>query len=266
MKRAKMRQLKFFLSLFLAGFACLTFAQNTEEITIESLLNDMVDRDAIARFPKTNFRLKQESSYNRASKNPLDSVGWYTNHYYNKSDKDHNFLRTEEKNGQKEWVLMDHVGPGAIVRTWMPFLNANKPDTAIQIKIYLDGSPEPVLEGNMLGLLDGTGLIPYPLAHQSLRSSVSFFPIPYAKSCKITTDAMPFFYQFTYRVYDDYTPIKTFTKEDFDKAMPLTQEIGNLLLNPKSAKAGETISMSGKIGSKKEKSRGNSLSSLKNAI
>lgn len=229
-------------------------AQNKEKITIASLLSNMVDRNAIASFPTNNFRLKQESSYNRVSKTPSDPEGWFNNHDYNKEEKeeDNNFIRIEEKNGQKEWVLMDHVGPGAVVRTWMPFLSAGKPNTDIIIKIYLDGSDEPVLEGNMLGLLDGTGLIPYPLAHQSLRSSVSFFPIPYAKGCKITTSKKPFFYQFTYREYDDYTPIKTFTKEDFNKALPLTKKVGDLLLNPKSIDVGEIISLSGKVRSKKK--------------
>ena len=245
--------MKSILSTVFLVFTLVVSAQNKEEITIESLLKDMVNRDAVARFPTINFRLKQESSYNRASKTPNDSVGWYNNHDYNNKDEDHNFIRTEEKNDQKEWVLMDHIGPGAIVRTWMPFLSAGKPDTDIEIKIYLDGSSEPVIQGNMLGLLDGTGLIPFPLAHQSLRSAVSFFPIPYAKSCKITTSERPFFYQFTYREYDDYTPIKTFTKADFDKAMPLTNEVGKLLLAPKNTVKGEEVAFSTKLKSKKEK-------------
>ena len=246
--------MKHILSIIFLFTTVLGFAQNKNEVSIESLLKDMVDRDVVARFPSTNFRLKQESSYNRASTTPQDSVGWFNNHDFNSKDDDHNFIRTEEKNGQKEWVLMDHVGPGAIVRTWMPFLSANKPDTDIEIKIYLDGNEEPALQGNMLGLLDGTGLIPFPLAHQSLRSAVSFFPIPYAKSCKITTTQRPFFYQFTYREYDDYTPIKTFTKDDFDKTLPLTKEVGELLLAPKNTMKGEDISFSAKLKSKKEKS------------
>ncbi|WP_159017810.1 glycoside hydrolase family 172 protein [Algibacter sp. L3A6] len=246
--------MKHILSIIFLFTTVLGFAQNKNEVSIESLLKDMVDRDVVARFPSTNFRLKQESSYNRASTTPQDSVGWFNNHDFNSKDDDHNFIRTEEKNGQKEWVLMDHVGPGAIVRTWMPFLSANKPDTDIEIKIYLDGNEEPALQGNMLGLLDGTGLIPFPLAHQSLRSAVSFFPIPYAKSCKITTTQRPFFYQFTYREYDDYTPIKTFTKDDFDKTLPLTKEVGELLLAPKNTMKGEDVSFSAKLKSKKEKS------------
>ncbi|WP_282123106.1 glycoside hydrolase family 172 protein [Algibacter mikhailovii] len=243
-----------FLCVLVIVFTTFTSAQNEKKVSVESLLKDMVDRDAIARFPKTNFRLKQESSYNRASKTPEDTEGWFVNHDYNSKETDQNFIRIEEINGKKEWVLMDHVGPGAIVRTWMPFLKPDKPDTDIEIKIYLDGNNEPVFEGNMLGLLDGTSEIPYPLAHQSLRSAVSFFPIPYAKSCKITTNAMPFFYQFTYRVYDDYTHVKTLTKAGFNKAMPLTKAIGELLLNPKNAKPDNTVSFSTRLGSKKEKS------------
>ncbi|SHJ03899.1 glycoside hydrolase family 172 protein [Pseudozobellia thermophila] len=250
-----MKPVEIILSLVFMASAGMAFAQTEDGVvSIESLLKDMVDRDAIARFPKTGFRLKQESSYNRASKTPADSVGWFTNKDFNSGDKDHNFIRIEEKNGQKEWVLMDHEGPGAIVRTWMPFLSPDKPDTDIQIKIYLDGSAEPVLEGNMLGLLDGTGLIPYPLAHQSLRSAVSFFPIPYAKRCKITTTARPFFYQFTYRAYNEGTPVKTFALDDFNKALPLARNVGKLLLDPPSPQGGEQISLAMGLGPKEERS------------
>ena len=102
-KSSKMKSSKIVLSIVFLAFTFLTFAQKTEQITIETLLQDMVDREAIASFPKTNFRLKQESSYNRASKTPTDYVGWFNNQDYNKKDKedDHNFIRTEEKNGQK---------------------------------------------------------------------------------------------------------------------------------------------------------------------
>lgn len=101
----------------------------TKVVSIESLLDEMVDRDAVARFPEKDFRLKQESSYNRASISPEDTVGWFTNHDMNPKDTDTNFIRIEENNGQKEWVLMDHEGAGAIVRTWMPFRRKNIPTT-----------------------------------------------------------------------------------------------------------------------------------------
>lgn len=245
---------KVFLVVFGLLITCIVFAQNSDKISIESLLNDMVDRDAIARFPKTNFRLKQASSYNRASVKPEDSVGWFTNHDYNKGEGDHNFIRTEETNGEKEWVLMDHVGPGAIVRVWSPFLKQLEPGSDINIRIYLDGNPMPVIEGNMISLFDGTGLFPYPFAHPSLRSGVSFFPIPYAKGCKITATKKPFFFQYTYREYDEGTPVKTFTMDDFNSAKPLTEKIGKELSNPQNTKEGKIISFETKLRSNKEKS------------
>ena len=167
-------------------------------ITIESLLTEMINRDGVARFPAQDFRLKQHSSYNRASKTPDDAKGWFTNHDYNSGDRDKNFIRIEEVNGHKEWVLMDHQGAGAIVRTWIPWLKQQSAETTTIMRIYLDGAKEPTIEGNMLGLFDGTGLIPYPLAHPSLRSAVSFFPINYAKSCKVTTTERHFLFQFKF--------------------------------------------------------------------
>ncbi|EPR65799.1 glycoside hydrolase family 172 protein [Cyclobacterium qasimii] len=231
------------LSIFAFALCCLFFSCIDERsvVSVESMLNEMVDREEQSRFPKTDFRLKQQSSYNRASVDPKDSIGWFKNRDFNASENDHNFIRTEENKQQKEWVLMEHNGPGAIVRTWMPYFHADKPDTDLQIKIYLDGNAEPVLEGNALGLLNGTGLIPYPFAHQSLRSAVSFFPIPYARSCKITTTGPPFFYQFTYRQYSEGTAVKTFTMEDFDKSKNLVEQVGKEILNPTNYSEGEQV-------------------------
>lgn len=229
-------------------------AQAEESVSIESLLNEMVDRDAVARFPERDFRLKQHSSYNRASKTPDEPDGWFMNKDFNKGPGDHNFIRIEENNGRKEWVLMDHEGAGAIVRTWMPWHNQNSGGSKITMRIYLDGAEEPTLEGNMLGMFDGTGVIPYPFAHPSLRSAVSFFPIPYAKSCKVTTTEMPFFFQFTFREYDEGTPVKTFTMEDFEAAEGLVERTGKMLLNPSARGAGDPLRFSTRLVNQEEKS------------
>lgn len=239
------------LSVFTIMVSCST---SKKEVSVESLLNDMIDRDLVSRFPEKDFRLKQESSYNRASKTPEDTVGWFTNHDFNSKDKDQNFMRVEENNGEKEWVLMDHKGPGAIVRTWMPYLNYKETNTSSIIKIYLDGSTEPTLEGNTLGLLNGTGLFPFPFAHKSLRSSVSFFPIPYAKSCKITVSERPFFYQLTYRDYVEGTNIKTFTMEDYKQSNMLIKEVGEKLLSPQNTIKGEVVNLRQTLGPGEEQS------------
>ncbi|WP_276165990.1 glycoside hydrolase family 172 protein [Zobellia alginiliquefaciens] len=257
-KILNLRQLKFHLAIvaIVSTVSCTTQETKESGVSISSLLNEMIDRDAITKFPTKDFRLNQESSYNRASKTPNDTVGWFTNQDFNRKNKeeDQNFIRTEEINGQKEWVLMDHQGPGAIVRTWMPFLNAQKPTTTSTIKIYLDGAKEPTLQGNMLGLLNGTGLFPFPFAHKSLRSAVSFFPIPYAKSCKITVTEKPFFYQFTYREYDEGTKIKTFTLKDFKEENTLVKKVGDALLAPEKITEGKHFTLSETLNTGEEKS------------
>lgn len=241
------------ITLALAGLIA-PFITTAETVSIESLLQEMVDRDSVARFPANDFRLKQESSYNRVSKTPDEPKGWFNNKDNNTGPKDHCFIRIDEKNGEKEWVLMDHKGAGAIVRTWMPFRNYNKPGTDIIIRFYLDGSDEPVLEGNMLGLLDGTELFPYPFAHKSLASAVSFYPIPYAKGCKITTTEAPFFYQFTFREYAEGADVKTFTMADYESAAELTEEVGKKLLAPQVEKVGDPLSKSVTLATGEEQS------------
>ena len=182
------------LAMTALGF---TVAHAAEPISIESLLREMVDRDEVARYPKADFRLKQDSSYDRSSRTPDEPQGWFSNFDRSTSDQHHNFIRTEENRGRKEWVVMEDEGAGVITRFWVPWRNQLKPGTDIVIRFYLDGASEPAIEGNMFELFQGRGLIPFPLAHESLRSAVSFFPIPYAKSCKVTMSDHPFFFQFT---------------------------------------------------------------------
>ncbi len=243
-------KIQFLLVSILAVIASCT---SPDEVSVATLLREMVDRDAVTNFPQADFRLKQSSSYNRASVSPEDSVGWFTNHDFNSNDKDQNFIRIEENNGKKEWVLMDHEGPGAIVRTWMPLKNAKKPGTDIIIKFYLDGDTVPALEGNMLGLLDGTDLFPFPLAHKSLRSAVSFFPIPYARSCKVTVTKRPFFFIFTYREYAEGTAVKTFTMEDYNKAQPQIEQVCEDLLNSEKAVEGNVLKLNETLVTNEEK-------------
>ncbi len=201
---------------FLPVFAFATPCTHPEkEVGIQSLLNEMIDREAVAGFPGEDFRQKQESSYNRVSKSPNDTIGWFANCDKNPKDTDAGFILVEEKAGKKEWELMGHQGPGTIVRAWMPYRTLKKSTMDSFIKFHLDGSTEPVLKGNMSGLIGGTGFPPSPLSQHSLPSAVSFFPIPYAKSGKVRVSEHPFFYPFTYREYPEGTAVKTFTIEGY---------------------------------------------------
>lgn len=222
------------------------------QVSMQSLLNEMVDRDKIAQFPSHDFRLKQQSSYNRGSTTPDDPEGWFLNHDFNSNKKDKNFVRTEVNNGRKEWVLMDEAGPGVLVRTWMPWRNDKKATTNSIIRFYVDGQSEPEYEGNMFSLLDGSEDIPFPLAHKSLRSAVSFFPMPYAKRLKVTVSERPFFYQLTYREYDKNTPVNSFNLADFNKLKPLINQVANELVQPEPPTKGQAVKLSGQLAAGEE--------------
>ena len=104
------------LSIFAALCTCFAITSSlhsaeSKTITFESLLEEMVDRDCIARLPSPAYACKQFSSYDRNSTEP-GSPTWWAN-----MDRSY-FVRIEESNGRKEHVLMDADGPGAIVRFW----------------------------------------------------------------------------------------------------------------------------------------------------
>lgn len=225
-----------------------------EPVSTESLLREMVDRERLARYPQVDFRLKQDSSYDRSSISPDDEKGWFANYDRSTNDNQANFIRTEQNQGRKEWVVMEDEGPGSIVRFWVPWRNQLKPGTDIIIRFYLDGKSEPAIEGNMFELFQGKGLVPFPLAHESLRSAVSFFPIPYAKGCKVTMSDHPFFFQFTYREYDDGTEVSTFSMDDFQAAKPLISTTCDSLLNPSQTAQDDDVLMNESIAGGQETS------------
>ena len=70
----------------------------------------------------------------------------------------------------------------------------------------------------------------------------------------MTTTKQPFFFQFTFRDYPEGTPVKTFTMADFEAAKALTEQVGNTLLNPGRAEAGETFGFDAKLDKDEEES------------
>lgn len=125
--------------LFSGGIA---FGQ--QEITMQQLLREMVDRNALTLWPDSvPYRTLQASSYNRASVAP-DRPGWF-------ADFDGVFcIRTEtNRNGQTEWVLMEDEGPGVITKIWaVCFYYGLDNRTGGNINIYLDGADEPAIRCN----------------------------------------------------------------------------------------------------------------------
>lgn len=218
---------------FLFNLLCLLLfgaAANAQVITLESLLQEMTDPGRLAQYPAPEFQSLQASSYNRQSV-ATDQPGWF-------ADSDGlGFIRIEENKGKKEWVVMEHTGPGCITRMWTPYfyysLNNRK---GPNIRIYLDGGKKPVIDECFIDLLTGKGSVKPPFASLTARAGVCFLPIPFAKSCKITMTDRSFYNIINYRAYADGTKVRTFSRKQYtDAASQLDQTAGILMAKPQAS-------------------------------
>jgi len=177
-------------------------------VTIRSLLREMVDRDRLPQLPTVPYVAGQASSYDRASVAP-DQPGWFANHDFGM------YVRTETNQARTEYVMMDVGGPGAIVRWW-----EGDHDNDAVIRIYLDGAEKPAVEENILKLLSGTGSIKPPLASVESLGLNFYFPIPYAKHCKVTYDkpGEHHWYNLGYRTYPTGTKVTSYSPEEIARA------------------------------------------------
>lgn len=133
--------------------------------------------------------------------------------------EDHgHFLRFEGNTA----VLAEMDGPGVVVRLW----SANAQG---RLRVFLDGEAEPRIDGPFQDLFTGK-LPPFcePIAIHKGGGWISYFPIPYSKSCRIEVAELErprdLYYQVQYLTYPAGTPMRTFTKElppDEQKALGL---------------------------------------------
>ena len=226
MKQKKIiTQLYVVLVILCAGsaLAYATSGLKSKTITFKSLLEEMVDRDCIARLPKPAYTCRQFSSYDRNSTEP-GSPTWWAN-----SDRSY-FIRIEDNNGRKEHVLMDIAGPGAVVRFWATWHGPGGGQFSNgTLRVYLDKKAKPVIEGPMANLISGGKLVAEPLSQgvspetaYRHRGHNLYLPIPYAEHCKITYQTKSFidkgarkgealYYQINYRSYKPGTKVESFT-------------------------------------------------------
>ena len=217
-----MSQIRLTGYVILAGWLAVSAAGATE-ITTATLLAEMTDLKAMAEFPEPAYTCRQFSSYDRASTSPADAKTWFAN-----ADAGQ-YLRVEERDGRKEYVMMDADGPGAVVRIW----SANPEGT---LRIYLDNDKTPVLEAPMKDVLGGKlPGIPAPIACETSRGWNSYLPIPYAKHCKITSDNGRFYYHVNYRTYVAGTAVASFEKGDLKRFAQQVRKVAAQLAAPRKA-------------------------------
>lgn len=212
-------------------------------ITLESLLTELVDRDAVARFPATNYRQLQASSYNRLStardQQEQGVGGWF-------ADSDGiGSIREEVNAGRRESVLMEHDGPGCLTKLWATYFYYDfNNHVGPKVRIYLDGATEPVIEEPLIELVTrnewprhygpapprrGTLEIPVPLARFTARAGNLYLPILFAKSCKVTLEGKPFYNIINYRAYPPGTKVESFCRQQFQAAAVAVQRAATAL-------------------------------------
>lgn len=170
-------------------------------ITVQTLLREMADLNRLT-WPLP-YSHAQASSYDRAS-NPGPHQDWFAN------GDSGNFVRIEHVEGRTEYVLADLKGPGVVDRFW----SANPCGV---VRFYFDGETSARFTANLQQLLTGKyPHIGFPFAYDASHGENMYFPIPYAKSLKITVDdslkekPTSLYYHVGFRTYPAGTSVESF--------------------------------------------------------
>lgn len=226
------------------------------DVTMESLIDEMMSYEESAKFPLIAYTSHQESSYDRRSITP-STPDWFAN------DDGWGYIRTESNEGREEKVILDVASPGAITRIWLTSLTNN--DAVIRFYFNGNASPDWTLPtydvqtftnqmsetGNSMTL--GNGFVQPGLSWN--RGSSIYLPISFASGCKVTieetgTDFNPSrYYHINYRKYTEGTKVETFTAKALTNTKSKIMEANARLLNPRAKVSGKVLSASRDLNS-----------------
>jgi hypothetical protein len=192
------------------GFASLAGAQ--VKLSYEDLLNHLTNLDRLPVI-EPGVYCRQFSSYDRASKYD-EATGQYIN--WDANGDAGQYIRIDPQT--HEGVMAEMDGPGCIFRIW----SANPQGV---IRFYLDGDVKPTYEWDFHKLFTGA-IDPFiePLVWKRDKTNPNsasdcYLPIPFAKSCKITsvvidkdgkTHIPGHYYAIDYRVFPKDWQVETF--------------------------------------------------------
>lgn len=207
------------------------------EISVLSLVDDMIDLDRLARLPGDDFVARQESSYDRHSRRPEDGASWFANDDF-VTPSAPNLVRVEPlPGGATRYVLLDAKGPGVVTRLWTA-------TPAGTLRIFIDDGAIPALEAPMGALLSGE-VAPFepPFAEVTAMGYSLYFPFPFRSHCLITLDSItstdPFsgqsmeklYYQVGYRQYADAarSRVRAYSPDELARAAPAVVRVAAAL-------------------------------------
>lgn len=189
----------------------------------------LIDLDRLATLEEPGVIAKQFSSYNRESRyDPAkdEYIKWDENR-----DAGH-YIRVEPDTG--EAVMAEMEGPGCIWRIW----SANPKG---KIRVYFDGATTPSYEFEFNDLFSkDKSPFPRPLVWQRRMdlggdnlASNCYMPIPFAKSCKVTSDsAHKQYYHIGYSLFPKDTRVTTFHLDRTPDEQAALDRVCNVLQHP----------------------------------
>lgn len=127
-------------------------------------------------------------------------------------------------------VLAEMDGPGCIVHIW-----AANPSDGGRIRIYLDHAEQPAIDAPLSELLGGTWQaetadrkfvpFPRPYAGERGRGWNLYFPIAFAKHCRVVAEKPGLGYHIVYRTYPKMTAIESFSVAEIAKLQKELDEL-----------------------------------------
>ncbi|MBK8977946.1 MAG: DUF2961 domain-containing protein [Planctomycetes bacterium] len=168
----------------LSATAALAQDAPVARIGFAGLLERTADLDRLFVAPRPGERCVQFSSYDRRSHaGPEDAEAWYAN-----ADRGQ-YLRVEDRDGRREYVMVDAEGPAFVARIW----SANPSGT---LRFYVDGEAEPRWTVDFAALLSGqVEALPEPVCGVRSRGANCHLPIPFDRRLVLTCDTGDFYYQ-----------------------------------------------------------------------
>ena len=223
------------LSIFLGGVAIslVSLAQtNNEVITTATLLCEMTDLERLTKVSPINYSTMQFSSYDRRSVQS-DKPQWFANYDGFGGEPVPCFEKIIKEPGEDEigeYLICDVNNPGAIVRLWTARISG-------KIKLLIDGKE--IYNGDaqkfFLDFPNQFSKEEVPLAGTFRQFDAVYFPIPFAKSCRIEWIGRLkdlHFYHINIRVYDKNVKVKSFCPEDIKLYRSDMNRISEIVCNP----------------------------------
>ena len=222
------------------------------DVTLESLLREMCDADAVTRLAARPWTGRLWSSYDRRSVSADNPAAWFAN------DDRSQFVRVNRVGGRTEGVMVDAKGPGALTRLW----TANGYGTVY--RFYVDGATEPVICGVGTNLVGGHVLCGAPLADEvsrlqdpAHRAQDLYLPVPFARSLVVTAElkdippdddefeSIRFWYNAEVRTYAEGTRVEPFSSAVLARAQGAIAAANAALRAPSAPVTDEAKSLDG---------------------